>query len=123
MSSDEINDQIVPRDFKGLRACLNCTLVKTFDQFFQDGCDNCPNLELSNNKDQVNQWTTMSFDGIVSLMKPMESWVAKWQGLREMTPGCYAIKVFGTRPDDERQVAEEYERDAPEDGGEESDDE
>ncbi len=35
----------------------------------------------------------------------------------------FVLQVFGTRPDDERQVAEEYERDAPEDGGEESDDE
>ncbi|TMW39902.1 hypothetical protein DOY81_015018 [Sarcophaga bullata] len=31
----------IPKDLRGLRACLVCSLVKTFDQFEYDGCDNC----------------------------------------------------------------------------------
>ena len=32
---------VVPNGLRNLRACLLCSLVKTFDQFEVDGCDNC----------------------------------------------------------------------------------
>ena len=31
----------VPKTIKNMRACLVCSLIKTFDQFESDGCDNC----------------------------------------------------------------------------------
>ena len=31
--------EIVPEELKGLRACLSCSLVKTEDQFLQNGCE------------------------------------------------------------------------------------
>ena len=31
----------VPNGLRNLRACLLCSLIKTFDQFEMDGCDNC----------------------------------------------------------------------------------
>lgn len=31
----------VPRELKNLRACLLCGIIKTFEQFELDGCDNC----------------------------------------------------------------------------------
>ena len=33
--------ECVPNNLRHLRACLLCSLVKTFDQFEMDGCDNC----------------------------------------------------------------------------------
>ena len=36
--------ETVPKNLKQLRACLVCSLVKTFDQFEADGCDNCESV-------------------------------------------------------------------------------
>jgi len=30
------------------------------------------------------------------MMKPHESWVARWQGITNWVPGCYALRVKGT---------------------------
>lgn len=91
----------IPKDLRGLRACLVCSLVKvrkhfplqffemhfnkfislqSFDQFEYDGCDNCDEfLRMKNNKDNVYDHTSNNFDGIIALMSPEDSWVAKWQ--------------------------------------------
>jgi transcription elongation factor SPT4 len=29
---------------RALRCCMRCRLLKSFDQFFDQGCDNCPFL-------------------------------------------------------------------------------
>jgi len=43
--------ETVPKSLKTLRACLVCSLVKTFDQFEADGCDNCESvLHLKRNR-------------------------------------------------------------------------
>jgi transcription elongation factor SPT4 len=36
----------VPAALKGIRACKRCGILKTMDQFLQEGCENCPFLEL-----------------------------------------------------------------------------
>lgn len=92
----------IPKDLRGLRACLVCALVKvseafqfvqvftvkmktskifqSFDQFEVDGCDNCEEfLRLKNNKDQVYDCTSNNFDGLIAVMSPEDSWVCKWQ--------------------------------------------
>lgn len=44
----------VPRDLRGLRACLLCSLVKSVDQFEVDGCDNCERaLHLKGDSEKV----------------------------------------------------------------------
>lgn len=54
----------IPKDLRGLRACLSCSLVKTFDQFEFDGCDNCEDfLRMKNNKDIIYDCTSNNFDG------------------------------------------------------------
>ena len=30
------------------------------------------------------------------MMKPSESWAARWQGIQNFVPGCYALRVKGT---------------------------
>lgn len=54
---------IVPKSMKQLRACLVCSLVKTFDQFESDGCDNCESvLHLKRNRDNVYDCTSSNFE-------------------------------------------------------------
>ncbi|GAB1608172.1 transcription elongation factor SPT4-like [Argonauta hians] len=89
----------VPKDMRNLRACLLCSLVKTFDQFEYEGCDNCDDhLHMKNNRDAVYVCTSSNFDGLISMMGPEDSWVAKWQRISRFTKGCYAISVTGRLP-------------------------
>ncbi|XP_055374563.1 transcription elongation factor SPT4 [Condylostylus longicornis] len=89
----------IPKDLRGLRACLVCSLVKTFDQFEYDGCENCEEfLRMKNNKDNVYDHTSNNFDGLIALMTPDDSWVAKWQRITRFTRGMYAISVSGRLP-------------------------
>lgn len=46
-----------------LRACTKCKLVMNEDQFLAEGCINCPDLELDNNRDAVWTHTTTHFKG------------------------------------------------------------
>lgn len=86
----------VPRDLRNLRACLLCSLVKSFDQFELDGCDNCEwLLGMKNNRDVVFDTTSTNFDGIISVTTPDESWAAKWLRIQNFKPGVYAISVSG----------------------------
>ena len=53
----------VPKGMKQLRACLVCSLVKTFDQFEHDGCDNCDSvLHMRKNRDNVYDCTSSNFE-------------------------------------------------------------
>ncbi|XP_058805292.1 transcription elongation factor SPT4 [Phymastichus coffea] len=90
--------ETVPKDLRGLRACLSCSLIKTFDQFEMDGCENCDFLGMKNNKDQVFDCTSSNFDGMIAVMSPEDSWVCKWQRINRFTKGVYAISVSGRLP-------------------------
>lgn len=35
-----------PDSLQGMRACKRCGLIKTFQQFYDVGCENCPFLEM-----------------------------------------------------------------------------
>jgi transcription elongation factor SPT4 len=87
----------IPNTLSGLRACIPCLLVKTHQQFYEDGCENCEQaLELSGNESTILDVTTENFEGLIALTKPEESWVAKWQFITEFMPGIYAIHVKGS---------------------------
>lgn len=36
----------VPAHLKALRACKRCGVIKTVEQFMNDGCENCPMLDM-----------------------------------------------------------------------------
>nr|SVE70854.1 EOG090X0NWO [Daphnia similis]SVE71485.1 EOG090X0NWO [Daphnia similis]SVE72118.1 EOG090X0NWO [Daphnia similis]SVE72744.1 EOG090X0NWO [Daphnia similis] len=92
--------EIVPKDLRNNRACLVCSLIKTFEQFEFDGCDNCDEfLRMKNNKDNIYDCTSTNFDGMVALMSPEDSWVAKWQRINRKVKGVYAISVSGRLPE------------------------
>uniref|UniRef100_H2ZEU0 Transcription elongation factor SPT4 n=1 Tax=Ciona savignyi TaxID=51511 RepID=H2ZEU0_CIOSA len=91
--------ETVPKSLRNMRACLLCSLIKTLDQFEYDGCENCDEyLHMRGNRDMVYDCTSSSFDGLISMMAPDESWVAKWQRIKKFKPGCYAISVTGRLP-------------------------
>jgi hypothetical protein len=47
------------------------------------------------------------FEGLITLVDPAKSWVAKWQRLDGYVRGVYATKVSGQLPDDVRTTLEE----------------
>merc|ERR1712174_91153 len=96
---DCLTENVAPfysKNYRNLRACLICSMVKTLDQFDRDGCDNCERfLKYRGNRDMVIECTSASFDGLIGMMNPDQSWVAKWQRIEKFTPGMYAISVNG----------------------------
>lgn len=61
----------LPKSLRGLRACLMCSLIKSTDQFEQDGCDNCEAfLKMKDNRDVVYDCTSQNFDGwVIQILK------------------------------------------------------
>ncbi|XP_070284553.1 transcription elongation factor SPT4-A-like [Myotis yumanensis] len=89
----------VPKDTWHLRACLLCSLVKTIDQFEYDGCDNCDaHLQMKGNREVVYNCTSSSFEGVIAMISPEDSWVSKWQRVSTFQPGVYAVSVTGRLP-------------------------
>lgn len=43
---EELARATTPASLKGVRACKRCGILKTLDQFIQEGCDNCPFLDM-----------------------------------------------------------------------------
>ena len=86
----------IPRELRNLRACLTCSLVKSFDQFELSGCDNCDwFLGMKGNRDLVYDNSSTNFDGIIAVTSPEDSWAAKWLRISNFKPGVYAVSVSG----------------------------
>ncbi len=96
----------IPNDTKGLRACLRCSLVKTFAQFLDNGCENCEFLGMVGDADKVHDCTTALYEGTMAIMAP--GWVSQWQRVVNFMPGMYAIAMSGALPDAMVEVCESY---------------
>jgi len=85
----------VPQEFgKGLSACIVCRLIKTFEQFYTSGCENCDDfLRLEGDQDRCSECTTPHFQGMLTIMDPQASWTAKWTHSRHFVPGVYALSI------------------------------
>jgi transcription elongation factor SPT4 len=92
---DELAKASVPTNLKTVRACKRCGILKTQEQFYDDGCENCPFLDMVDNMERVNNCTTPFFEGQAAIMDPRESWAAKWIRTDNFLPGVYAITVTG----------------------------
>ncbi|KAJ7727917.1 transcription elongation factor SPT4 [Mycena metata] len=86
---------------KQLRACLLCSLIQHPLDFRKYGCPNCEEvMQMKNSGDRVTVCTTTHFDGVISVIDPEKSWVAKWQRTSKYVRGMYAIRVRGRIPED-----------------------
>lgn len=45
----ELAQASVPSSLRGVRACKRCGILKTVDQFINEGCENCPFLDMVGN--------------------------------------------------------------------------
>ncbi|KAK9897606.1 transcription initiation Spt4 [Cystobasidium minutum MCA 4210] len=84
---------------KKLRACLLCSLVQTPSEFRRDGCPNCEQLSMKGDKERVLECTTSAYDGLIAMVNPQDSWVARYQRIDKLAPGVYAVHVTGTLPE------------------------
>ena len=103
---EELAQASVPTELKGLRACMRCGIIKTLNQFLENGCDNCPFLNMEGDFQRLNQCTTAFFEGQVAVMDPGESWTAKWLRIDQHLPGVYAISITGEL---DKEIEEELE--------------
>ncbi len=56
-----------PQEFgKTMRCCMGCSLIKTAEQFFEQGCENCLFLEIREDRDRVFDCTTSEFQVVGS---------------------------------------------------------
>lgn len=93
---------------RNLRACMVCSIVQTASAFFKSGCPNCESvLSLQNSQDAIAECTSQVFDGLITLIDPQTSWVAKWQRLTQYVPGVYAVRVVGQLPGEVLNVLED----------------
>eukprot|EP00729_Bicosta_minor_P013891 gene13891-17417_t len=83
---------ICPSGLKDRRACMVCSLIKTFDQFENDRCENCTGVRGW----EADTHTSANFQGAVAVIEPRESWCARWQRIEHYKPGVYALCVYGT---------------------------
>jgi transcription elongation factor SPT4 len=92
---------VPPNQQRNLRACMVCSIVRTYAQFMNGGCPNCEDiLELIGNSDNVTDCTSAVFEGLISVSDTSRSWVARFQRLEGYVPGVYATQVEGILPEE-----------------------
>ncbi len=94
-------------------------------------------IQLKGDEEKIKECTSIKYDGVIALLKPEESWVAKWQRLGtchrhyrllevafnldpimlmslslahstgKFTKGLYAVRVIGRLPPDAIEALEE----------------
>merc|ERR1719235_2129431 len=72
----------------------------TRGQFVELGCpqESCKELDMKQQEGRVMACTTGNFTGCIAIMNP-KGWVARFNGLDGVRPGCYALAVDGKIPD------------------------
>lgn len=74
-----------------LRACFRCHLVKTQNQFRDNGCENCPFFK--SHRFTYLDYTSANFESLISIIDPQSSWVALHLGVQYFIPGTYCRKI------------------------------
>ena len=85
---------------KQLRACLLCSIIQTPADFRKHGCPNCEEImgvrliftiayilishipcfvQMKGYADRIQSCTTTHFEGVIAVINPEDSWVARWQ--------------------------------------------
>ncbi len=88
---------VTPGQQRHLRACMVCSVVQLQTRFVNEGCPNCDQyLGMAGSPEVVDECTSQVYEGLIALVDPVGSWVAKWNRLEGYVPGTYAVKVVGT---------------------------
>ncbi|TDL29028.1 transcription elongation factor SPT4 [Rickenella mellea] len=101
---------VIPGNARGkiLRACLLCSIIQNPNDFKRNGCPNCEEImQMKGAQDRVTACTTTHFDGVIAVIGPENSWVARWQRTSKYVRGMYAVRVKGRVPDDVEQELNE----------------
>ena len=76
---------------KNLRCCMVCRLMKTFEQFYDQGCENCPYLAMEGDRERIFDCTTTEFQvGRTRLSLPL--W---WSPGSRPTSRCSLVWTTG----------------------------
>ncbi|PAV20571.1 transcription initiation Spt4 [Pyrrhoderma noxium] len=74
-----------------LRACLLCSIIQSPVDFRRNGCPNCEEImQMKQSQDRVLTCTTTHFEGVIAVIDPESSWVARWQRTAKYVRGMYA---------------------------------
>merc|ERR1712232_72819 len=73
--------------------CLSCKILKNLIQFYEQGCENCTWLHLKGNNHLIGELTTSKFSGVMAVINPLNSWIARWYHISNGVPGLYAMKI------------------------------
>lgn len=82
-----------------LKCCKLCSRLSS--QLKTKGCENCTTVSKNSNI------SSNKFKGMVGLVDPDKSWVAKWQRINGLKKGLYALTVEG---EVDEEVVVEYEK-------------
>ncbi|KAJ3505688.1 hypothetical protein NLJ89_g7286 [Agrocybe chaxingu] len=55
---------------------------------------------MKNSPDRIASCTTTQFDGVIAVVDPDNSWVARWQRTAKYVRGMYAVRVTGRIPEE-----------------------
>jgi len=64
-------------------------------------------MQMKQSQDRVQSCTTTHFDGVIAVIDPEQSWVARWQRTSKYVRGMYAARVRGRVPEDVEQELNE----------------
>lgn len=60
---------------RNLRCCVPCRLVKTLEQFFEQGCENCHFLDMEGDRERIEDCTTTEFHVRVLRIELRSIWI------------------------------------------------
>ena len=85
-----VSTEFLPTSMKKLRACVSCKLVLNRQRWIDLGkCPNCPSAGGLVD-------TTDEFSSLSGQIYPKMSWVAQYNGMKDLIPGVYAMGVNST---------------------------
>ena len=73
-----------------------CSILLHQARFLSHGCPNCEQyLGLANSMEAIEECTSQTYEGVIALLNPTDSWVARWNRLSNYVPGSYAMTITG----------------------------
>ena len=89
--NEQSNEVAIPDGMKKQRACIRCHLIRTENQFKKEGCLNC--LSFKSQNESFFDYTSANFEGLISIINPDVSWVARHLNIGKYVAGTYCLKI------------------------------